>query len=59
MKMLSVLLLLVGCEQPGMTNQQIILETKLCEDAGMRAVMLTSYSSAMAMIQCRPHKEDK
>lgn len=57
--LLIVLLVLCGCkeEYPPMTNDQIIAETKKCEDAGFVAVTLgrpfTDGGDTIRRIQCQ------
>ncbi len=46
--------ILSGCQ--GQTNQEIILATKECEEAGLRAVMLCNVAND-CRIQCRPRDE--
>ena len=51
---LVLLLVLSGCVER-MNNNEIIIEVRKCEAAGLRAVMLTD---AVA-IECRPHQENE
>ena len=50
-----LVLILSGCAEERMNNNEIIIEVRKCEAAGLRAVMLTD---AVA-IECRPHKEKR
>lgn len=50
-----LLMLLVGCY--GQNNQEVILATKECQDADLRAVMLCDGLNN-CYIQCRPQKDD-
>lgn len=52
---LLLALALAGCGDPPMTNEQIIQQTKLCEDAGMRARQaLRILDEAVVRVQCAP-----
>ena len=44
-------LLLTSC---GLSNQQIITETKKCEDAGFAIKMLSNDFGVITKIQCHP-----
>jgi hypothetical protein len=55
----GVALLLAGCDvQPPyaarLTNQQIIEQTKECENAGLRAVAVKNVYGAIYAVQCEP-----
>ena len=47
-----IIIFLNGCNL-GMTNDEIILETKKCKDAGLRAAVLENIHGEI-IIQCRP-----
>ena len=49
-----LLMLLIGCR--GQNNQEIILATKECQDAGLRAVLLCA-PAGNCYIQCRPPRD--
>ena len=60
MKILLLLgaIVLTGAGCSGMTNDEVILETKKCEDAGMMAeVLVREIDSAIAAVQCSPKHE--
>jgi len=58
MRYLLIFILLIGCgpKYPFklMTNEEIIRETKRCEDAGLKAVLLRDRSSNATYVECRP-----
>ena len=56
MKYLLFLLMvsLGGCDNKIMTNQEIIAETKVCEDNGLKAIPHYGYHHGIAKIQCEP-----
>ena len=52
---IALLVLLAGCTPP-MSNDDIIVETRKCEAAGLRAAHLSSWSSRdlTSDVVCRP-----
>ncbi len=56
MRILLVLIILAGCVE-GHSNQEIIIATHECEEAGLRAVMLCD-GAANCYVQCRPREEE-
>lgn len=58
---IAALFLLAGCDghqHPPLTNDEIIAETKKCEDADMRAVYFSSMvDGTTRRIECGPREE--
>lgn len=52
--LIVLMILLSGCA-PALSNEEIIKQTKLCEEAGMKAVSLsTAMDDSTRRIECRP-----